>query len=292
MFFGKFGHINLRDITFIFIGMVLVALTHVNIQRECLISAQPPRKEVDRDSFSNPPKASNLQEFLQNFHKIKCPLIDSDLPLGMIGLDESCFLYKCGLVLDGPFLEQGSWGGRSTVALAMGIRDSGLRKTLISFDIYPLSPKLHEIYPDIPNYFQELKNGDFIEHIWNETNLQISKQTYEAFFKQVTGTEGGQFNYIYNSIAKHNLFEFVFLGVGHAIPHLPYSLVWSDCAHDQNEVLYNAKFWTGLRQQETLFAFHDTDESSEHTVTLREILKPTMEAQVSSSIHAFVSPAL
>lgn len=46
----------------------------------------------------------------------------STLPSGWLTAVEASLLYMAGLELDGPFLEVGSWVGRSTVCLAKGIQ--------------------------------------------------------------------------------------------------------------------------------------------------------------------------
>ena len=240
----------------------------------------------------------NFHDFFQQLNHTSCPLSMDMLPYGMITPEEVCFLYKCGLMLDGPFLEQGSFGGLSTVALAMGIRDSGVSKTLVSFDIYPLSPELHESYPNIPNYFEKVRDGA-IEHIWGSTSLKLSNSSYNQFVP-VSASRGGQFHYIYDQIAKYNLFDYVFLGVGRAIPALPYQVVWSDCAHDDDEVSFNAEFWKNVRRKtwggrtsdNVLFAFHDTYLHSSHARILRTILQPTREEHVAPNIVAYVSPTI
>ena len=52
----------------------------------------------------------------------------------MLGIDAIVMLYHCARVSVGDILEVGSYVGGATVAMAMGVRDSGAEKKIISIE--------------------------------------------------------------------------------------------------------------------------------------------------------------
>jgi predicted O-methyltransferase YrrM len=50
----------------------------------------------------------------------------------MLGIDARVVLYRCAKVSVGNVLEVGSYVGGATIAMAMGVRDSGTEKKIIS----------------------------------------------------------------------------------------------------------------------------------------------------------------
>jgi predicted O-methyltransferase YrrM len=50
----------------------------------------------------------------------------------MLGIDAIVILYYCAKVSVGDILEVGSYVGGATIAMAMGVRDSGTEKKIIS----------------------------------------------------------------------------------------------------------------------------------------------------------------
>ena len=60
------------------------------------------------------------------------PLALHEMPKGWLSLDEIRILYTLARLVPGPILELGSWLGRSSAAIAQGIKDSEKQK---SFDI-------------------------------------------------------------------------------------------------------------------------------------------------------------
>ena len=52
----------------------------------------------------------------------------------MLGIDAIVILYHCAKVSVGHILEVGSYVGGATIALAMGVRDSGTEKKIISIE--------------------------------------------------------------------------------------------------------------------------------------------------------------
>src|SRR6266498_3642277 len=52
----------------------------------------------------------------------------------MLGLDAIVMLYHCAKVSVGDILEVGSYVGGATIAMAMGVRDSGAQKKIISIE--------------------------------------------------------------------------------------------------------------------------------------------------------------
>lgn len=57
------------------------------------------------------------------------------LPEGWLSKYQAEELYRIGREHSGPFLEIGSWIGRSTCCIALGIRDSGKIKRFVSVDL-------------------------------------------------------------------------------------------------------------------------------------------------------------
>jgi hypothetical protein len=68
-----------------------------------------------------------------NLHHIPFDL--NSLPHGWLSPTESRFLYNLARVSKGPVMEVGSWIGRSTCALAYGIRDNPSRPIFDVFDL-------------------------------------------------------------------------------------------------------------------------------------------------------------
>ena len=52
----------------------------------------------------------------------------------MLGIDSIVMLYHCAKVSVGNILEVGSYVGGATIAMAMGVRDSGTEKKIISIE--------------------------------------------------------------------------------------------------------------------------------------------------------------
>ncbi len=52
----------------------------------------------------------------------------------MLGIDAIVMLYHCAKVSVGDILEVGSYVGGATIAMAMGVRDSGAEKKIISIE--------------------------------------------------------------------------------------------------------------------------------------------------------------
>jgi predicted O-methyltransferase YrrM len=52
----------------------------------------------------------------------------------MLGIDAIVMLYHCAKVCVGDILEVGAYTGGATIAMAMGVRDSGAQKKLISIE--------------------------------------------------------------------------------------------------------------------------------------------------------------
>jgi hypothetical protein len=229
--------------------------------------------------------------FRDGLRRVTCPYTHLDqLPFGMLNLQECCFLYKCGLLLDGPFLEQGSFGGRSTVALASGIKQSGKKTTFVSVDTYPLSPQVHPHLPHVPSYFERTEAG-YVEHIWNKTVLHLSDASYDTMFAPVTGGQGGQFYQLYNNLARWDVLDHVFFGAGVTVPVLEYGMVFSDCAHDADEVDFHKQFWGELvGRKPVVFAFDDTSKHSTWVPTLRRVVNPVAEFEVGSMYVMISSP--
>jgi predicted O-methyltransferase YrrM len=52
----------------------------------------------------------------------------------MLGVDALVMLYHCAKVSDGNILEVGAYTGGATIAMAMGVRDSGIEKKIVSIE--------------------------------------------------------------------------------------------------------------------------------------------------------------
>ena len=52
----------------------------------------------------------------------------------MLGIDAIVMLYHCSKVSVGDVLEVGAYIGGATIAVAMGVRDSGMQKKVISIE--------------------------------------------------------------------------------------------------------------------------------------------------------------
>ena len=52
----------------------------------------------------------------------------------MLGIDAIVMLYHCAKISGGDILEVGAYIGGATIAMAMGVRDSGVEKKIISIE--------------------------------------------------------------------------------------------------------------------------------------------------------------
>ena len=52
----------------------------------------------------------------------------------MLGIDAIVMLYHCAKVSVGDILEVGAYTGGATIAMAMGVRDSGTAKKIVSIE--------------------------------------------------------------------------------------------------------------------------------------------------------------
>jgi hypothetical protein len=72
---------------------------------------------------------------LQREKLASAPFDVGSLPHGWLSAVEAQLLYNVALIADGPVIEVGSWIGRSTCALAPGVRDNPKRPIFDVFDL-------------------------------------------------------------------------------------------------------------------------------------------------------------
>jgi hypothetical protein len=140
------------------------------------------------------------------------------LPEGWTAPIELQILYAIALRAEGPILEVGPWLGRSTAAIAAGIRDSGSAKIFDTIDFGLTS---------IPEWREKL-NDDFSRSIDSDTIVRSIH------------APGGTVALLLENLRKLDLLGYVTSVIKGDFTEVPirdrYGVIFCDTLHDENEV--------------------------------------------------------
>ena len=196
-----------------------------------------------------------------------------EAPFGWLTQGEMETLYGLAYYHPGPILERGSFAGRSTSVLAMGVRDAGDGKALYSNDIFPADASFVrdgiQPAPSVPFRWAYLdtkaagSNGSMIGFYINDIPVD-SWSTPEAAYKATiapwVGSPGGQLHWVYSNLFKQKVLDYVVIVAGVQLPQVPYRLQFSDTSHSEHEIKTQFPAWAKLLSADypVSFAFHDT----------------------------------
>lgn len=156
------------------------------------------------------------------------PLRMRAMPPGWLSATDLQILYSFAALLPGPILEIGAWLGRSTAAIAAGIRDSGMPKIFDTVDFGITSPREWET---------RLKE-DFGRFTRND---MVARSIYHP---------GGSIAVLIENLRKMGLLDHVtsiIRGDSTQVPLRPaYGMIFCDTLHDEREVHAYGAFLDGL----------------------------------------------
>lgn len=185
---------------------------------------------------------------------------------GWMTTREMCVLYQLSLWSSGPVGEQGTHVGKSTVAIARGIRDSNVNKEFVTADIFPLgviSPSERKVSPHnyTPWYHTYLSREPQNVHQMNY-NFGTNKQSRATWARRsyLYDVNGGLITWLVAHLNEQGLLKYVFIVKGDRLPTLGYRFVFIDVAHDVQIIRHNFWSWNRLITpgNPIVFAVHDT----------------------------------
>ncbi|RVT92831.1 class I SAM-dependent methyltransferase [Sphingomonas crocodyli] len=151
-------------------------------------------------------------------HLEGCPVHEHHFPQGWTNLTEVNLLYTLAKNVEGPVLEIGPWLGRSTLAIAAAIRDSGKETPFDTIDYGPTSiAEWNEMFGDTFSAF--LDNDAVVRSIH---------------------TKGGSTAVLIDTIRNAGLLQYVTTFVRGDFLKVPkrssYSMIFCDTLHDEREI--------------------------------------------------------
>ena len=175
---------------------------------------------------------------------------------GWLHRDECRALYALAFYVSGPFLEIGSWVGKSTTCIALGIRDSGGAKRLTACE---LNPTLENFRP----YAGGL--GFFVPANSATPLCDVSPHTFEKDFKPVLLRPGGALRELEWNLTSAGLRDYVSIVEGdfRNAPVARYGFVFADTLHSPAEIERNLPALRAFIGAGTILACHDTNAENE-----------------------------
>ena len=187
----------------------------------------------------------------------------------LISQYEQKLLYTLARYSPGNIIEEGSYCGCSTVFLAAGARDQlsfyDNGHSFITSDIFPAG-----IQNDHSPMRYTVINDDKVGlKIWDEIIFDFPSVAYNHFFDTVLNPnsiyKGSMLSCLYSQLFEQNLHSNVTIVAGgskNIAGLIDYHLIWSDAAHDEDEINRNSLIWkkiarTSLSRHNVIFCFHD-----------------------------------
>lgn len=204
----------------------------------------------------------DVGDFAQNVDRIRFRHSVEDIE-GWLSPREQRILYALGRYAPGPILEIGPFAGRSTICIALGIRDSGVQKDFVTIDRFPELENFRS-HPDGVALF-EPKDAE-------SPFAVLPRDMYERDFKPVLSKPGGMLGTLNRNLARHGVDALVKIEKGdfRDMRSEPYALVFCDALHDKREIDMNAPSLRRLIRPGSIVAFHDF--SSENELEVRRHL--------------------
>jgi predicted O-methyltransferase YrrM len=175
---------------------------------------------------------------------------------GWLSAPERQALYSLARWLPGPFLEIGHWCGKSTVAIARAIEDSGCAKRFDSIDLNPTEAKFVEIDGAI---------GFVVPGSSAPIGL-IPKDGYERDLLPVLRRPGGVQGTLRKNLSSRGLSDLVNIFEGDFKTDLAsasYHFVFCDVLHDADEIGVNASALGRFLAPGAILACHDVGRDPE-----------------------------
>ncbi|KAI9010697.1 hypothetical protein DFJ74DRAFT_685379 [Hyaloraphidium curvatum] len=206
---------------------------------------------------------------------------------GWLTWEECCILYHLARKTNGPIYEQGSFRGRSTCCIAQGVKDSKVKKTFITSDIFPIGAKSFATgkfpYNSIPyrwQYRPGKQKKPLVDFMVDGTRAGSSTvEEYSKMLDKIYEQPGGLLAELVGGVARAGLSDYVYIIAGKTVPDLDYQLVWTDSAHGLREIAANMNNWQRFLREDrpTVFAFHDVALDNESMRYVRTQMNVTYE---------------
>lgn len=189
------------------------------------------------------------------------------LPPGWLSREEACVLYCLGYTSGGAIAEQGSFLGRSTACIATGIRaalkmkKSSYAPLFISADVFPIGKKFLDDNVEFAVGAKYYWSTNYTLQIGGEMVGSVPKTEYDKNIGKYVDV-GSQMDWLRYFLQKDDLLKYVTIIAAEKLPpHFQFDVIWSDAAHDVNEINKNEIGWKKMflkRNHPITFAFHDT----------------------------------
>ncbi|MFA4994937.1 MAG: class I SAM-dependent methyltransferase [Bdellovibrionales bacterium] len=148
---------------------------------------------------------------------------------GWLTPNEQQALYALAYILEGPFLEIGSWVGKSTSIISRAIRESGQRKRFVT----------SELNPTLANYKPYKDGMGFFLPADSDVCLGfVTMESWEKEMKPVIAGSGGVVGALTANLKSLDLLDLVDIHVGNfsGVPKLDYHFIFSDAMHSPDEI--------------------------------------------------------
>jgi len=182
---------------------------------------------------------------------------------GWLTSEEARLLYGIALKEEGPFLEIGSWVGRSTASIALGIKDSGKHKEFITVD---LNPKLEDFRFTFTTHLEGTKYliprpGFGFYPLGSKKAFTVcSLDTYRKSILPTLKSPGRVIAMLRKNLSDLNLLDFVTIKEGDfraVLEKRKYAFVFCDALHSKGEMDLNVPAIRELVSAGSMVACHD-----------------------------------
>jgi len=204
-----------------------------------------------REAPLNPgEKMPPLDQLAKRVQRLNCKH-NFDAIQGWLSFDECRALYALGFYLPDPFLEIGPWIGRSTTCIALGIRDSGVAKSLVSCELNPTLKNFRPLGNGVGFYVPE----DGVECLG-----EMSLHDYKTGFEPILTQPGRAIGVLERNLTAQGLRDKVKIIEGdfRSAPRKKYRFIFSDCLHNAAEIDQNAPALRSFMEPGSIIACHDT----------------------------------
>ena len=192
-----------------------------------------------------------------------------DVDINILRSNEQKLLYTLARYSPGNILEEGSYCGCSTVFLAAGARDQHSfydnGNSFITSDIFPAGIQNDHS----PMRYITINDDKVGLKIWDEIIFDFPSVAYNQAFDTVLNPnsihKGSMLSCLYSQLFEQHLHSNVTIVAGgskNIAGLIDYHLIWSDAAHDEDEINRNSLTWkkiarTSLSRHNVIFCFHD-----------------------------------
>jgi hypothetical protein len=172
---------------------------------------------------------------------------------GFISAKERQILYALARWLPGPITEIGAWLGRSTTAMARGVRDSGQPKEFRTYDLKLSEDQFRPVVGGIGWFVddEDVPRGICSEEIYQQDMLPVLR------------APGGANGMLKRNLAMLGLLEMsqIFVGDFRSFPPVTSGVLFCDTLHDEHEIRVNAPALRPWLTKGSILACHDVGNS-------------------------------